>query len=129
MILRSSLAVANIVLAACPAFADQTWAERHTNVVQCESIRNAALALVDKWNGKLWYASTDNSRDGFLNPTVVIDARQRVQDMVQAYDWYYSHHIRSAPIVNVQACKEHAMQSGLKIATYIDGVLKSATAR
>lgn len=129
MILRSGLILAVIALVSCPAFADQTWAERHAAVVQCESIRNATLNLVDKWNGKLWYASTDNSREGFLNPTVVIDARQRVQDMVQAYDWYYSHHIRSATSVDVAACKDHAMTTGLKIGNFIDNILKGAAVR
>lgn len=126
---RTLVAVVGVVASVSPAFADQSWLERRNTVTECENIRTATLTLVDKWNGKLWYASTDNHREGFLNPTVVIDARQRVQDMVQAYEWHYTHHIRSAATVNVQACKDHAMQSGLKIGTYIDGVLKGSKPR
>jgi hypothetical protein len=130
MTMFHKLAVASVLLlVTTPALADQTWLQRRNELTQCENIRTETLTAVDKWNGKLWFASTDNSRTGYMNPNVVIEARQRVQEMVQAYDWKYTARIRNADTLDSTACRDHALEYARKIGEFIESTLRRTGTR
>lgn len=119
------LLTAALVAMSQPAAAQQEWLVRRAQVQACETIRNETLTLVDQWSGQLWRASTDNNREGYLNPNRVIEARQRVQEMIQAYDWRYSARIRSADTVDSTVCRTHALDSAKQIGEFVASILAS----
>jgi hypothetical protein len=115
---------------ATPAHSEERpWLERKDAMTKCATMRTITLNQIGEWNGKLWFASTDNHRDGYLNPSVVIDARQHVQDMIQEFDWIYSTKLRPAPDITAEQCKAHALSYATRIGVYVDKVLQQQTAR
>lgn len=73
----------------------------------------------------LWWASSDNHRNGFLNPSVVIEARQRVQEMIAAADWRFTK-LAAQEHVDDQACRQHAAGAGARVMAFTRDVLAGA---
>lgn len=128
MFRRSAILLA--ILLASPALSEERpWLERKEAMTRCANIRSITINKIGEWNGKLWFASTDNHRDGYLNPSVVIDARQHVQDLIQEYDWIYSTRLRPAPDITAEQCRAHALTYATRIGQYIGKVLEQQTAQ
>jgi hypothetical protein len=53
-----------------PATANE-WPEHHRARLMCAKLRATAHDLVAGLSSQLWYSSTDNSPDGWVNPAVV----------------------------------------------------------
>lgn len=62
----------------------------------------------------LWWASTDNHCNGYINPSFVIEARQRVQEMITAAGWRFID-LAAREHVDVLACRQQALEAGSRV--------------
>jgi hypothetical protein len=100
----------------------QTWPQRLTGMRQCYAARQIFMEAAGDASSLLWWASSDNHRDGFLNPSVVIEARQRVQEMIAAADWRFTKLAAREDGDPVQ-CRAHAQDAGSRIIDFTHSIL------
>jgi hypothetical protein len=74
----------------------------------------------------LWWASSDNHSNGYLNPSLVIEARQRVQEMIAAVDWRFTN-LAAREHVDAQACRQNALAAGSRIMELVREILAGST--
>ncbi|TXN06666.1 hypothetical protein FV222_04945 [Methylobacterium sp. WL103] len=89
---------------------------------QCYAARQIFMEAAGDASSLLWWASSDNHRYGFLNPSVVIDARQRVQEMIAAADWRFTSLAAREPVA-ARACRQHANSAGARVFSLTRDVL------
>jgi hypothetical protein len=99
-----------------------SWPQRLTGMRECYAARQIFMEAAGDASSLLWWASTDNHRNGFLDPSVVIEARQRVQEAIAAADWRFTSLAAREP-VDVQACRRHASDAGARVFAFSREVL------
>ena len=99
-----------------------SWPLRLASVRQCHAARVIFMEAAGDASSLLWWASTDNHRSGFLNPSIVIEARQRVQEAIAAADWRFTDLAARDP-VNPQACRQHALIAGAEVFDFTRRIL------
>ena len=114
LLLTTSLSVAHA--------APLSWAQRLASMRQCHAARQIFMEAAGDASSLLWWASSDNHRNGYLNPSVVIEARQRVQEMIAAADWRFTNLAAREP-VDVRACRQHALVAGARVFSLTRDVL------
>lgn len=100
----------------------QTWPQRLTGMRQCYAARQIFMEAAGDASSLLWWASSDNHRNGFLDPSVVIEARQRVQEMIAAADWRFTSLAANEP-VDARACRQHANDAGAHVFSMTHDIL------
>jgi hypothetical protein len=91
-----------------------TWRQRLAGMRGCYAVRQIFMEAAGDASSLLWRASSDNHRNGYLNPSVVIEARQRVQEAIAAADWRFTSLAAREP-VDAQACLQHASDAGARV--------------
>jgi hypothetical protein len=98
------------------------WPQRLAGMRACYAARQIFMEAAGDASSLLWWASSDNHRNGYLNPSVVIEARQRVQEMIAAADWRFTSLAAREP-VDARACRQHANNSGARVFSLTRDVL------
>ena len=116
-----------LVTSSSPAYAAPlTWPQRLAAVRQCYAARQIFMEAAGDASSLLWWASSDNHRSGYLDPSVVIEARQRVQEMIAAADWRFTN-LAAREHVDAQACRQNALDAGSRIMQLVREILAGST--
>ncbi|WP_210166885.1 hypothetical protein [Methylobacterium sp. Leaf125] len=93
---------------------------------QCYAARQIFMEAAGDASSLLWWASSDNHRHGFINPSVVIEARQRVQQMIAAADWRFTK-LASREDASPRDCQHYAEKAGTDVMQLVRAILAGGT--
>lgn len=102
------------------------WPQRLAGVRHCYAARVIFLEAAGEASTLLWCASSDNYRNGFLAPSVVTAARQRVQEAIAAADWRFTK-LAASKDIDPGECRQHARDAGSRIMGLVRVILTGGT--
>jgi hypothetical protein len=127
----SSALLGIIVLVACTAISvypaqANDWLKQRAMDVECGRIRNEIQLLMGRWTNELWFASTDNSPDGWVGPFTIDSTFKDMQQHTAHFDWALQGIPVGAPD-RVKRCKAIAREYATLAGDIIAHVLATGT--
>ena len=103
MLLSVILLTASLAVSVPPVQA-KGWLNERAMDVECGRIRNDIQLLIGDWTKELWFASTDNSPNGWVGPFTVDSTFKDMQEHTAHFDWALQRIPVGAPD-RVERCK------------------------
>jgi hypothetical protein len=125
MLLPTILLTAGLAVSVHPVRAND-WLKQRAMDVECGRIRNDIQLLMGKWINELWFASTDNSPNGWVGPFVVDSTFKDMQQHTAHFDWALQGIPVGAPD-RVERCKAIGREYATLAGNIIAHVLATGT--